>query len=261
MSSDIGGAGDSTTAVMRHVPRHRVNLAVAAGTYGIISAWHLNENQHMLSIQIPKPCQENWNEMLPRGQGAFCNVCAKVVVDFTSMTDEELKNYFVSHRGQQTCGRFRNDQLSPADPLPAIISGDLPGWKKFLAIVVVLFAGFLTGCNDSQQGKALADGAELKSGQSSREDLIPTLGFSFVEISEQTGTDLCSNQAVKADTIFTPPAIVGEYIETTTGVPVLPPDTTVTNIIDPGPEPARVQDPPKDCDPKDTASKSKTIFY
>lgn len=32
-----------------------------------------------MKISIPKPCNENWNEMTPDQQGAFCKVCSKVV--------------------------------------------------------------------------------------------------------------------------------------------------------------------------------------
>jgi predicted house-cleaning NTP pyrophosphatase (Maf/HAM1 superfamily) len=66
----------------------------------------------MLLINIPEPCHENWNEMSPREQGAFCNVCSKTVIDFTSLSDEEVKNYFLANHGQKTCGRFKNTQLS-----------------------------------------------------------------------------------------------------------------------------------------------------
>ncbi len=108
----------------------------------------------MLFISIPKPCHEDWNKMLPREQGAFCNVCSKTVIDFTSLSDEEVKNYFLVNRGQKTCGRFKNTQLTDSDnPLPAVLAGNIPLWKKFLAIVVILFGNFLTGCKEQMVGK------------------------------------------------------------------------------------------------------------
>jgi len=48
--------------------------------------------------------------MLPNLQGRHCLNCQKTVVDFTSMTDTELVNYFKKNTGN-TCGRFTNDQL------------------------------------------------------------------------------------------------------------------------------------------------------
>ncbi len=108
----------------------------------------------MLLITIPKPCHENWNDMSPREQGAFCNVCSKTVIDFTALSDVEVKNYFLSNHGQKTCGRFKNTQLTNSDNiLPAVLAGNIPFWKKILAIVVILFWSFLTGCKEQVLGK------------------------------------------------------------------------------------------------------------
>ena len=108
----------------------------------------------MLLINIPNPCHENWNEMSPREQGAFCSICSKTVIDFTGLSDEQVKNYFIGNRGQSTCGRFKNTQLSNNnDPLPALLTTNMPFWKKFLAIVILLFGSFLTGCDEQVVGK------------------------------------------------------------------------------------------------------------
>ena len=110
----------------------------------------------MLLISIPTPCHEKWNEMSPNEQGAFCSVCSKTVIDFTSLSDEEVQNYFLNQRGQKTCGRFRNDQLkSNEDPLQRLLADSIPFWKKFLAIVVVVFGSLLTGCNNDIKGDVM----------------------------------------------------------------------------------------------------------
>jgi hypothetical protein len=66
-----------------------------------------------MKISIPKPCNENWNEMTPEQQGAFCKVCSKVVVDFSNMSDDEVIKYLEKKKGEKTCGRFLVSQLSP----------------------------------------------------------------------------------------------------------------------------------------------------
>lgn len=66
-----------------------------------------------MKVSIPKPCHENWNDMTPESQGAFCKVCSKVVVDFSNMSDEEVLRYFENKKQEKTCGRFRLSQLSP----------------------------------------------------------------------------------------------------------------------------------------------------
>lgn len=63
-----------------------------------------------LQIHIPTPCHENWDAMTPEAKGRFCGSCAKVVVDFSVMTDNEVLNYLKKNSGS-TCGHFTSDQL------------------------------------------------------------------------------------------------------------------------------------------------------
>jgi hypothetical protein len=63
-----------------------------------------------LNLQIPEACHEDWNTMLPDQQGKFCLSCQKKVIDFTSMSDRQLIEFFKNHKGS-TCGRFNSDQL------------------------------------------------------------------------------------------------------------------------------------------------------
>jgi hypothetical protein len=63
-----------------------------------------------LYLTIPTPCHENWDAMTPNQQGKFCQSCSKTVVDFTTMTDAEVLNFFKQNT-TNTCGRFNHDQL------------------------------------------------------------------------------------------------------------------------------------------------------
>ncbi len=63
-----------------------------------------------LQIHIPTPCHENWDAMTPEAKGRFCGSCAKVVVDFSVMTDNEVLNFLKKNAGN-TCGHFTTDQL------------------------------------------------------------------------------------------------------------------------------------------------------
>lgn len=63
-------------------------------------------------IQIPKPCDANWNEMTPNEQGKFCSLCDKTVVDFTKMSDEEIKHFFkIKKKEERVCGHFYSSQV------------------------------------------------------------------------------------------------------------------------------------------------------
>ena len=64
-----------------------------------------------MQIKISKPCKENWNEMSPTQQGAFCQKCAVDVIDFSNKSSEEVKQTLKTNIGKHMCGRFKKSQL------------------------------------------------------------------------------------------------------------------------------------------------------
>jgi hypothetical protein len=65
--------------------------------------------------------------MFPTEKGAFCAACSKVVIDFSNLSDDEVKNYFIQNKEQQTCGRFKNHQLStPEQLLGNLLTNSIP---------------------------------------------------------------------------------------------------------------------------------------
>ena len=103
----------------------------------------------MLKISIPNPCHEDWNKMSPAETGRHCSSCAKTVVDFTSMSDEQVKNFFVSKKEERVCGRFKQTQLQQIiiDLPQNIFSIEMPLWKKFLTACLVVFSTTLFSCD------------------------------------------------------------------------------------------------------------------
>lgn len=72
------------------------------------------ENQ----INVPKPCSQNWNSMLPNKDGRFCNSCSKTVIDFTKMEIPEIKNYLIENSGKEgVCGHFKFDQVQSKESI------------------------------------------------------------------------------------------------------------------------------------------------
>ncbi|MCD9015585.1 carboxypeptidase-like regulatory domain-containing protein [Parachryseolinea silvisoli] len=63
-----------------------------------------------VSLSIPRPCAESWNNFTPTPEGGFCGSCQKTVIDFTRMSDRQILDYLAKKR-VHTCGRFRADQL------------------------------------------------------------------------------------------------------------------------------------------------------
>ena len=88
-----------------------------------------------LSIQVPEPCHEDWNNMTATEQGRHCNACAKTVVDFSVMTDAQVLNYFKKDTGA-TCGRFHNTQIENDILIP---TKQIPWLKYFFTISIPAF--------------------------------------------------------------------------------------------------------------------------
>jgi len=60
-------------------------------------------------IRIPNLCNEDWNKMTPNDNGRFCDTCKLTVVDFTKMSDDQIKNYLLNNG--YVCGRFDCTQV------------------------------------------------------------------------------------------------------------------------------------------------------
>lgn len=102
---------------------------------------------------IPEPCHEDWNAMTPKEKGRFCDVCDKVVVDFTKMSDEEIVEYLQQHSKQKTCGHFKNEQLHQLEKLEinfAAIPTNLSYRKYFAIALFITFTSFgLVSCKSN----------------------------------------------------------------------------------------------------------------
>jgi hypothetical protein len=112
----------------------------------------------MMNITIPKPCEENWNSMLPSENGRFCLNCQKTVVDFSSKTKAEIKAFFNQATGK-ICGRFKSTQLTEKK------NHKLP--KKrcqlFLLALYGVFGSFLfTSCSEAPSKKHLTGKVKIE---------------------------------------------------------------------------------------------------
>lgn len=109
-------------------------------------------------ISIPSPCSADWSKMTPAGQGRFCSLCSLTVVDFTQMSDTEIKEYFQCTYGQKTCGRFAQSQLAKPtvtglkkfweDQLYKVETSVRSSFFKTCLVACIIGAAFLTGCKN-----------------------------------------------------------------------------------------------------------------
>lgn len=97
-----------------------------------------------MEISIKKPCHENWDHMTPNEQGAFCGKCVKTVIDFSSKSIEDIKNFFAVKQDEKLCGRFEKTQLTSLsfDAFFSEFKG-LNLTKRFAVIVYLTFGMWL----------------------------------------------------------------------------------------------------------------------
>ncbi|MCB0554786.1 MAG: carboxypeptidase-like regulatory domain-containing protein [Phaeodactylibacter sp.] len=105
----------------------------------------MKKQPNTIQLQIPEPCFESWDDMVPLPGGRYCSKCEKTVVDFTQLTDQETLRLFLRRQGR-ACGRFREDQLNKALPLPEPIGR----WQKYRAFGALLSGLFLSGTAAAQ---------------------------------------------------------------------------------------------------------------
>lgn len=62
-------------------------------------------------LAITSPCQQNWGDMKSQPDGRFCMNCSKIVIDLTTMSDNEIRKYMENNQGK-VCGRLHTSQAN-----------------------------------------------------------------------------------------------------------------------------------------------------
>ncbi|MBI3510171.1 MAG: carboxypeptidase regulatory-like domain-containing protein [Bacteroidetes bacterium] len=81
----------------------------------------------------------NFEQMPEVDGGRFCNVCVKVVRDFTKMSDEELIKFIQKKGKEEMCGMFRPEQMRE----PSYWQN----WKNAIGYAAAMFVGMFTLTN------------------------------------------------------------------------------------------------------------------
>jgi hypothetical protein len=103
-----------------------------------------------IQLTVPKPCDENWDNMNPVEKGRFCNSCEKQVVDFSEMSDRQIAEFFKKPTTGSVCGRFMTDQLDREIIIP---KKRIPWFKYFFQIALPAFIFSIKGSTQALQGK------------------------------------------------------------------------------------------------------------
>ena len=67
--------------------------------------------KNQFSLEISKPCLEDFNQFKPTSKGGFCSSCKTEVIDFSKMSSQEVMNYFKNKSNNNVCGKFNTNQL------------------------------------------------------------------------------------------------------------------------------------------------------
>lgn len=108
----------------------------------------MSKQKKALTLTVPEPCGENFNTMTPIKGGKFCGSCEKTIVDFRTMSDGQILNFYKNSNGK-ICGVFDEVQLNRAMPFPMEIKPNR-NWKAVAALAAgLMFSGGLSGQNTS----------------------------------------------------------------------------------------------------------------
>jgi len=200
-------------------------------------------------VRIPQPCHEDWGKMKPEEKGRFCSSCEKVVVDFTSKSDQEIIDILQQRSGQKTCGHFRSTQVD--SPLQSNTGTQNIRWhplRIFAASLLLVFGSTLFSCRDQNDESLFIGNITVPAEQS--EKSYSTLGEPTLLPPIVTEENTIPSSPAKTDTCFTEPMLMGDIIEVNypdstanENTNALEEDTLIVDPMtggisyDPGPEP------------------------
>jgi len=98
---------------------------------------NLTSMKRNFTLAIPTPCHEKWDQFTPTQKGRFCGSCQKEVIDFTTWSEEQIKEYFAT-RPASTCGRFAPYQLTTYKTWIPTNSKQQSRWAAALAFILLL---------------------------------------------------------------------------------------------------------------------------
>lgn len=184
----------------------------------------------MKNFAIPKPCQQNWENMLPDEKGKFCNSCVKSVYDFTQSSSAEIKDIYDAENGN-ICGRFQKEQLfQPSIPQNLALRFQRFAQNKGARLgMVMAVAGFLlsaTGCTKKSKGEILTTQKDKNTLECKKESINQDFLLGDVEIVHRDSAQLKVAKKIPLPTKIIEPPKYPDYPEYfVTGEPVFVQDT------------------------------------
>ncbi|RYZ28433.1 MAG: T9SS type A sorting domain-containing protein [Chitinophagaceae bacterium] len=131
-------------------------------------------------IKIAEPCHENWDAMTQQDKGKFCASCQKTVVDFSTMSDRQIADFF-KKPARSVCGRFYSDQLERTIEAP---KKRLPWVKYFFNVTWPAMMLFLKSCVEKQP--VMGDiSFDVSAPKPQEQELYTTMGLVLPQITPE----------------------------------------------------------------------------
>ena len=92
--------------------------------------------KNIKSINITNPCHEKWSGMTPLTNGRHCATCCKTVVDFTTMSNQQIID--VLSGANNVCGRFMPAQMALLNQSLQTQKTVQAFWKKWAVAAAIL---------------------------------------------------------------------------------------------------------------------------
>lgn len=67
--------------------------------------------KNKFTLEINKPCSENFDKMTLNSAGSFCSSCAKNVIDLSKKSNSEIAKFISENKDQNICARLKTSQL------------------------------------------------------------------------------------------------------------------------------------------------------
>ena len=140
------------------------------------------------TINIPKPCLQDWDAMTPNSKGRHCLSCAKTVVDFTQMEVHQIQAYLAEHSKQSICGRVERKHLSAIQiEIPTKIFNKRMSFHKIflLALLISMGTSLLSCSNGNTEAQKIESVAIVASEEDIQEKVQQELDTLAQEMDEE----------------------------------------------------------------------------
>jgi hypothetical protein len=157
---------------------------------------------HENGITIPAPCSAKWKMMPNSGDGRFCDACSKIVIDFRSMSVQEIKIYLEKNFANKVCGHFHATQIdnSGISGISAILMRIYRYCETHLQLRAFrLTSLFIIGSFLSFLGKASAQGEPMRTYR--KPNCKPTIEFTSLNKSKNETTKATPGNSAKSKEI------------------------------------------------------------